>query len=115
MNQAQKVIAHLNHPGRMANPNIPGNYFISSTDKACENGGALPKRMDRNDMEQTAKLFADAALRAKKANFDIIELQFGHGYLLAQFLSPFVNDRTDEYGGTFENRIRFPLEIFEGS
>jgi len=108
-----KVIAHLNHPGRMANPNIPGNYFISSTDKACENGGALPKKMDRNDMEQTAKLFADAALRAKKANFDIIELQFGHGYLLAQFLSPFVNDRADEYGQTFENRIRFPLEILK--
>ena len=108
-----KVIAHLNHPGRMANPNIPGNYFISSTDKVCENGGALPKKLDRNDMEQTAKLFADAALRAKKANFDIIELQFGHGYLLAQFLSPFVNDRTDEYGGSFENRIRFPLEILK--
>ena len=106
-----KVIAHLNHPGRMANPNIPGNYFISSTDRPCENGGATPKRMDKKDMEQVTSLFAKAALRAKKANFDIIELQFGHGYLLAQFLSPFVNDRTDEYGGSFENRIRFPLEV----
>jgi len=106
-----KVIAHLNHPGRMANPNIPGNYFISATDKPCENGGATPKRMDRNDMEQAVHLFADAALRAKNANCDIIELQFGHGYLLAQFLSPFVNDRTDEYGGSFDNRMRFPLEV----
>lgn len=42
-----KVIAHLNHPGRMANPNIPNNYFISSTDRPCENGGATPKRMDK--------------------------------------------------------------------
>ncbi|MCD6152490.1 MAG: FAD-dependent oxidoreductase [Syntrophobacterales bacterium] len=108
-----KVIAHLNHPGRMANPNIPGNYFISSTDKPCENGGATPTRMDKNNMEQVADLFAKASLRAKKANFDIIELQFGHGYLLAQFLSPFVNDRTDEYGGSFENRIRFPLEVLQ--
>jgi 2,4-dienoyl-CoA reductase-like NADH-dependent reductase (Old Yellow Enzyme family)/thioredoxin reductase len=106
-----KVIAHLNHPGRMANPNIPGNYFVSSTDKPCENGGATPKKMDKNDMEQAVQLFADAALRAKKANFDIIELQFGHGYLLAQFLSPFVNDRNDEYGGSFDNRTRFPLEV----
>jgi len=106
-----KVIAHLNHPGRMASPNIPGNHFISSTDRPCENGGATPKRMDKKDMEQVTSLFAKAALRAKKANFDIIELQFGHGYLLAQFLSPFVNDRTDEYGGSFENRIRFPLEV----
>jgi 2,4-dienoyl-CoA reductase (NADPH2) len=106
-----KVIAHLNHPGRMANPNIPGNYFVSSTDKPCENGGATPKRMDGNDLEQAVQLFVDAAMRAKKANFDIIELQFGHGYLLAQFLSPFVNDRNDDYGGSFENRIRFPLEV----
>ncbi len=106
-----KVIAHLNHPGRMANPNIPNNYFISSTDRPCENGGATPGRMDKKDMKQVTDLFAKAALRAKKANFDIIELQFGHGYLLAQFLSPFVNDRTDEYGGSFENRIRFPLDV----
>jgi len=45
-----KVIAHLNHPGRMANPNIPGNYFVSSTDRPCENGGAAPKRMDKKDI-----------------------------------------------------------------
>ncbi len=108
-----KVIAHLNHPGRMANPNIPDNYFISSTDRPCENGGATPTRMDKNDMKQAMDLFVKAALHAKKANFDIIELQFGHGYLLAQFLSPFVNDRTDEYGGSFENRIRFPLEVLQ--
>jgi len=106
-----KVIAHLNHPGRMANPNIPGNYFVSATDKACENGGASPKRMGSSDMAQAVRLFADAARRAAAANVDIIELQFGHGYLLAQFLSPFVNDRTDEYGGSFANRIRFPLEV----
>ncbi|MBW2631925.1 MAG: FAD-dependent oxidoreductase [Deltaproteobacteria bacterium] len=106
-----KVIAHLNHPGRMANPNIPGNHFISSTSRPCENGGATPTRMDKNDMKQVTDLFTKAALRAKKANFDIIELQFGHGYLLSQFISPFVNDRTDEYGGNFENRIRFPLEV----
>jgi len=47
-----KVIAHLNHPGRMTNPNIPGNYFISSTDRPCENGGATPTRMDKNNMKQ---------------------------------------------------------------
>ncbi len=106
-----KVIAHLNHPGRMANPKIPGNYFLSSTDKPCENGGAAPKIMNRKDIKKTIELFVAAAIRAKKANFDIIELQFGHGYLLAQFISPAVNDREDEYGGCFENRIKFPLEV----
>jgi len=108
-----QAIAHLNHPGRMANPNIPGNYFISATDRPCENGGATPKRMDGKDMDQVRQLFADAARRAYQAGFDIIELQFGHGYLPAQFLSPFVNDRNDEYGGPFENRVRFPLEILD--
>ena len=47
----------------------------------------------------------------EKADFDMIELQFGHGYLAAQFLSPFVNDRDDEYGGIFEHRVRFALNI----
>ncbi len=108
-----KVIAHLNHPGRMANPNIPNNYFISSTDKPCENGGAVPGRMNEEDIQQATDLFVKAAIRAEKANFDIIELQFGHGYLLAQFLSPFVNDRTDEYGGSFDNRIRFPMDVLQ--
>ncbi len=108
-----KVIAHLNHPGRMANPKIPGNIFLSSTDKACENGGVNPKIMDKADMQDVIELFKSSAIRAKKAGFDIIELQFGHGYLMAQFISPKVNDRTDEYGESFENRIRFPLEVLD--
>lgn len=108
-----KVIAHLNHPGRMANPKIPGNYFFSSTDRACETGGATPERMSKNDIERALDLFIDAAKRAETAGFDIIELQFGHGYLLAQFISASVNDRTDEYGGSFENRIRFPLQVLD--
>ena len=108
-----KAIAHLNHPGRMANPNIPDNCFLSSTDKPCENGGAVPKRMGREDMKEVIELFVKGAVRAKRAGFDIIELQCGHGYLLAQFISPFVNDRTDEFGGSFENRIRFPLEALQ--
>ena len=109
-----QVIAHLNHPGRMANPKIPGNYFISSTDKPCENGGKTPKKIDKTDIDSIIQFYVDAAKRVKEANFDIIELQFGHGYLLAQFISPFVNDRTDEYGGTFENRITFPKKVLKG-
>jgi len=106
-----KSIAHLNHPGRMANPKIPGNFFWSSTDKACENGGATPEKMDRKQMDVVIQLFIDGAKRSVTAGFDIIELQFGHGYLMAQFISPAVNDRDDEYGGSFENRTKFPLEV----
>jgi len=108
-----KVIAHLNHPGRMANPNLPNNYYISSTDKACEVMGAVPKKMELNDFKDVIKLYVNAAIRAEKTGFDIIELQFGHGYLLAQFISPKVNDRTDEFGGSFENRIKFPLQVLD--
>jgi 2,4-dienoyl-CoA reductase (NADPH2) len=108
-----KIIAHLSHPGRMANPKIPGNYYISSTDKPCENKGAVPRKMNKDDMKKVISQFAEGAIRAEKAGFDIVELQFGHGYLPAQFISPFVNDRNDEYGGSFENRIKFPLEILK--
>ncbi|MBC8527739.1 MAG: FAD-dependent oxidoreductase [Candidatus Cloacimonetes bacterium] len=108
-----KAIAHLNHPGRMANPKIPGNYYVSSTARACESGGAVPRKLEKEEMKKIINLFVDAAIRAKKSNFDIIELQFGHGYLIAQFISPAVNDRTDEYGGNFDNRIKFPLEILK--
>lgn len=108
-----KVIAHLNHPGRMANPDLPGNYFVSSTGRACENGGATPQKMNRMMMNKVIELYVNAAKRAVKCNFDIIELQYGHGYLLAQFISPAVNDRKDEYGGDFNNRVRFPLEVLQ--
>ncbi|MCB2208684.1 MAG: NAD(P)/FAD-dependent oxidoreductase [Bacteroidetes bacterium] len=108
-----KSIAHLNHPGRMANPKIPGNFFWSSTDNACENGGAAPKKMDRQMMNSVIELFVESAKRAVLSDFDIIELQFGHGYLMAQFISPAVNDRTDDYGGSFKNRIKFPIEVIK--
>jgi len=106
-----QAIAHINHPGRMANPKIPDNFYWSSTDKACKNGGAIPKKMDRKMMDSVIALHVDAAKRAGQAGFDILELQMGHGYLMAQFLSPAVNDREDEYGGSFENRMRFPIEV----
>jgi 2,4-dienoyl-CoA reductase-like NADH-dependent reductase (Old Yellow Enzyme family)/thioredoxin reductase len=108
-----KAIAHLSHPGRMANPKLPNNYHISSTDKACEVMGATPRSMNSDDFIKVVDLFVDASIRAEKTGFDIIELQFGHGYLLAQFLSPKVNNRTDEYGGSFENRMKFPLQVME--
>ena len=112
-NNGAKVIAHLNHPGRMANPKIPGNYFVSSTSKACENGGATPVALNEEAMQQVEELFVKAAKRAEATGFDYIEMQFGHGYLFAQFLSPAVNDRTDEYGGSLENRAKFPLRVLD--
>jgi len=109
--QGAKSIAHLNHPGRMANPKIPGNIFWSATAEACENGGAQPTEMNEAQMQEVIDLFVNSAKRAVKVGFDIIEIQFGHGYLMSQFLSPAVNNRTDEYGGSFENRKKYPLML----
>ena len=107
------AVAHLNHPGRMANPRIPDNIFLSATDKACPAGGAAPRRLDTGEMDQIVEQFTSAARRAAAAGFDALELQLGHGYLLAQFLSPLVNDRTDDCGGDFTGRSRFPLRVVE--
>lgn len=106
-----KAVAHINHPGRMANPNLPGNIYLSASDIQCPNGGQKPKEMSIDDIIAVQQQYVDAAVRAEKAGYDFIELQFGLGYLIAQFLSPQSNKRTDEYGGSFENRIRFGLDI----
>lgn len=71
----------------------------------------LPTSLDRAGMDKIVADFTSAALRAQAAGFDVVEVHAAHGYLLHEFLSPLSNQRTDEYGGPFENRVRFPLEV----
>jgi anthraniloyl-CoA monooxygenase len=73
----------------------------------------IPKEMDRQDMAEVRDAHARAARMAEDAGFDILELHFAHGYLLASFISPLTNQRQDEYGGALANRMRFPLEVFD--
>jgi 2,4-dienoyl-CoA reductase-like NADH-dependent reductase (Old Yellow Enzyme family) len=70
-----------------------------------------PREMTLDDIAQTVRAFADAAVRADKAGFDVVEIHGAHGYLINQFLSPIANHRTDQYGGSRENRMRFGLEV----
>ena len=70
--------------------------------------------MDERTIREMRDAFVRAGVRAKKAGMDMVELSAGHGYLLAQFMSPLTNRRTDGYGGSFENRMRFPLEVLSG-
>ncbi|MHC4452449.1 MAG: bifunctional salicylyl-CoA 5-hydroxylase/oxidoreductase [Planctomycetota bacterium] len=72
----------------------------------------IPKEMGREDMAKVVANFASAAAMSDEAGFDMLEVHFAHGYLLAGFLSPLTNARTDEYGGSIDNRMRFPLEVF---
>jgi anthraniloyl-CoA monooxygenase len=72
-----------------------------------------PKAMDREDMDRIKADFVRATQLADEADFDMIELHCAHGYLLSSFISPITNRRTDEYGGPIENRMRYPLEIFD--
>jgi len=73
----------------------------------------VPKAMDTADLDKTREDFARATRWAEEAGFDMIELHMGHGYLLSSFLSPLSNKRTDSYGGSLENRLRFPLEVLK--
>jgi anthraniloyl-CoA monooxygenase len=73
----------------------------------------VPREMTRADMDCAIADFTRAAALAREAGFDLLEIHMAHGYLLASFISPLTNTRTDEYGGSIENRLRFPLEVFD--
>ena len=72
-----------------------------------------PKEMTKEDIAETVEAFKKGAERAAKAGFDVIEIHGAHGYLINEFLSPLSNKRTDEYGGSAENRYRFLREVIE--
>jgi 2,4-dienoyl-CoA reductase-like NADH-dependent reductase (Old Yellow Enzyme family) len=72
-----------------------------------------PAALDRDGLRRVREAFRRAAVRAGRLGFDAVQVHSAHGYLLHEFLSPLSNDRDDDYGGTLENRMRFPLEVFE--
>jgi 2,4-dienoyl-CoA reductase-like NADH-dependent reductase (Old Yellow Enzyme family) len=107
-----KFILQLSHGGRQRD--IPGIEYakgLSSTDRADPLHGFECERMTLQQIKETVDAFAQGARRAREAGLDGVELHSANGYLITQFLSSAINDRTDEYGGTLENRARFLLEI----
>jgi anthraniloyl-CoA monooxygenase len=87
--------------------------LIAPSSKPWTEGSPIPKSMDAADLERVKADFVRSTELANEAGFDLIELHAAHGYLLATFLSPLTNQRTDAYGGSAENRARFPVEVFE--
>lgn len=104
-----KIGIQLAHAGRKAD--LAGEEIIAASPIRFNDHYQVPKEMTKEDIHTVIKCFKDAALRAKLADFDIIEIHAAHGYLINQFLSPLTNKRTDEYGGSIENRARILVEI----
>lgn len=84
---------------------------VSSTATPFADGWHIPRALTSDEIEGTVAAFVTAAQRAMRIGFDVIEIHSAHGYLLHEFLSPLVNERTDAYGGSLENRMRLPLEV----
>jgi anthraniloyl-CoA monooxygenase len=90
-----------------------GNWpLYAASEVAWSPGNQTPKAMNREDMDKVRDQFVASAEMAIRAGFDMLEVHFAHGYLLSSFISPLTNKRKDEYGGSLENRMRYPLEIF---
>jgi len=98
----------INHAGRFA---AAASEPVAPS--AVDTFGRTPKALDKGGIAHIQDQFAGAALRAKRAGFDMVELHGGTGYLLSEFLSPRTNKRSDAYGGTLENRQRFALEVLK--
>lgn len=122
-NSAAKICLQLGHAGRKASTRLSwegdaqplpsGNWpIMSASPLPYYPNSQVPREMTRADMDKVVADFVAATNRADRAGFDMIEMHAAHGYLLASFISPITNKRKDEYGGSLENRMRFPLEVF---
>lgn len=100
------------HGGKALAPTEGGWEIFSASAQAYDEHSATPTALDKAGLVRVREAFVQAALRAQRIGFDAIELHAAHGYLMHQFLSPLSNQRDDEYGGSLENRMRFPLEVF---
>ena len=120
---AAKICCQIGHSGRKGStkvgwedadaPLASGNWPVMSASAiAWSAKNAVPKAMDRADMDRVTAEFVAAAEMADRSGFDMIELHAAHGYLVSSFISPLSNQRSDDYGGSLENRMRWPLEVF---
>ncbi len=104
------IFQQLTHAGRLASASVTGVQPIGASSIPHPVTGEIPHSLSVEEILNVESMFAAAALRVKKAGFDGVEIHGGHGYLLTDFVSPYTNHRTDQYGGDLNNRARFPLE-----
>ena len=101
----------LVHCGYFANPRVIGQKPLGASRKVCLYRLSRCAEMTEVQIQQKIDAFTEAAVLAKQSGFDAVEIHAGHGYLLSQFLSPWTNHRQDRYGGSLENRVRFPAAV----
>ena len=106
-----KIFAQIYHAGRQTSRALIGCQPVAPSPIPCPRLQEIPHALSLNEIRDIVEEFGDCSLRARKAGFDGIEIHGAHGYLIAQFMSPYSNKRIDEYGGNLLNRMRFPLEI----
>ena len=108
-----KMAAELYAAGREASSYITGRQPIGPSNVPCKvlAGGDIPRELTLAEIREQIELFGEAARRAVEAGFDVIMVHGAHGYLVGQFFSPYSNKRIDQYGGSIENRMRFPVEV----
>jgi len=107
-----KIFLQLAHAGRQTVPElIDGKMPVAPSDMFDANGQQVARALTLDEIEQLLEDYEAAAMRAKRAGFDGVQLHMAHGYLLAQFLSPYTNHREDEYGGSVDQRIRLLCEV----
>jgi mycofactocin system FadH/OYE family oxidoreductase 2 len=106
-----KIFAQLNHNGQQCSGALSRLPVWAPSPVPDVLFREVPKQMEQEDIEEVIRYFCTSAIHAREGGFDGIELQYGHSSLARQFMSPLTNFRTDEYGGSFENRMRFPLEV----
>ena len=118
-----KICCQIGHSGRKGStqlgweqidtPLAAGNWPVMSASAIrWAPGNAVPKEMDRTDMDAVLAQFVASTHMARRAGFDMIELHAAHGYLISSFISPVSNQRQDEFGGSLDARMRYPLEVF---
>ncbi|QTA81873.1 NADPH dehydrogenase [Desulfonema limicola] len=113
-NEGARAAVQLNHAGRYNfSFFINGKQPVAPSPIPSRMTGETPKELEPGEIKQIIDDFAQAALRVKKAGYDAVEILSGTGYLISEFLSPLTNRRTDSYGGSLENRMRFGLEIVQ--
>ncbi|HHQ48079.1 MAG TPA: FAD-dependent oxidoreductase, partial [Acidobacteria bacterium] len=111
--EAALACCHLNHAGRAANPKASGGVPLAPSVIECPASGQTAQALTLAQIEDILEGYRRAACRAWWSGYDAIEVQLGHGYLVAQFLSPRTNHRADQYGGSLENRLRFAGDVLD--